>query len=277
MKIFLTGGTGFIGGHFLRLALAQGHKLVAQHRRGKFLPSDQFNIRWTARPLDHLTVNDFEDCEVLVHFASPGVSPQAAEWPELLYWNVEVLVKLLATGKAAGVRRFIIAGTFAEYGRSADHYELIPPGAPLVPTNGYAASKAGGSIAATGYAIEHNLELAYLRIFSAYGVGQNESNFWPALRAAALTGSDFEMTPGGQIRDYVPVEAVAAAFLAALTNPTIRAGRPWFQNVGSGKPTTMRAFAEHWWRKWEAKGQLRVGALPYRANEVMRYVPEVIP
>jgi hypothetical protein len=37
----------------------------------------------------------------------------------------------------------------------------------------------------------------------------------------------------------------------------------------------VREFAEHWWQKFEARGKLLFGALPYRADEVMRYVPLV--
>jgi hypothetical protein len=63
--------------------------------------------------------------------------------------------------------------------------------------------------------------------------------------------------------------------LAALTRTDLRAGEPKMENVGTGKPQTLRALAEFWWRQWNAKGKLKIGALPYRANEVMRYVPRV--
>jgi hypothetical protein len=34
-------------------------------------------------------------------------------------------------------------------------------------------------------------------------------------------------------------------------------------------------FSEYWWRYWGAKGKLLPGAVPYRDNEVMRYVPKI--
>lgn len=43
-------------------------------------------------------------------------------------------------------------------------------------------------------------------------------------------------------------------------------------NLSSGHPITIRAFAEGWWKEWEAKGNLLFGAVPYRSGEVMRYV-----
>ena len=55
----------------------------------------------------------------------------------------------------------------------------------------------------------------------------------------------------------------------------IKAGEPLFSNIGSGKPMSILEFSKMWWRRWNAPGNLLVGSLPYRENEVMRYVPEI--
>jgi nucleoside-diphosphate-sugar epimerase len=108
------------------------------------------------------------------------------------------------------------------------------------------------------------------------------------------------MSPGEQISDFVPVEQVARAFLRALELPSEAfhfspspppvstfpsspissfnfplSTFPLVANIGTGHPQTIRAFAEHWWKEWGATGKLLPGALPYRDNEAMRYVPEV--
>jgi nucleoside-diphosphate-sugar epimerase len=232
---------------------------------------------WLSKPLDAVETGDLAGCDALVHLASPGVSPKKADWAELMYWNVTATLRLVEQARQAGVNRVVVAGTFAEYGRSADRYDPIPADAPLEPTYGYAASKAAASVALSAYAIEHGMELAYLRVFSAFGDGQYESNFWPALRKAALAGEDFPMTAGEQVRDYLPVEDVAASFWRAATVVAVQTGRPLVANIGSGKPVTMRAFAEEWWTRFGATGRLRVGALPYRPNEVMRFIPSISP
>ena len=278
MKIFLTGGTGFVGSHFLRSPLARLHEIVALRREGSFpcLPIPVEPV-WLHRALDAITPNDINGCSVLVHLASPGVSPKKASWDELFYWNVTVALQLIEKAKIAGVQRIIVAGTFAEYGRSADRFDPIPPDAPLEPITGYAASKAAACIALSAYAAEHGIELAYLRIFSAFGEGQCEGNFWPALRKAALLGLDFPMTLGEQVRDYVPIEDVVAMFWRACTSAPLTAGYPLIANIGSGYPVILRVFAEGWWARFNATGRLLVGALPYRQNEVMRFVPIVKP
>lgn len=277
MKFFVTGGTGFIGSHFIQQALAAGHEVLALRRSEQSAPRLALskNVIWLTKALDEVTVNDLSAVDAVVHLASPGVSPQKATLEELLYWNVTVLSRLITVASQADISRIVVAGTFAEYGRSADSFDPIPPHAPLLPTYDYAASKAAGFGVIYSQAISLSLELVYLRIFSAFGEGQHPSNFWPALMAAAKSGEDFEMTAGEQVRDYLPVEDVAKTFLNWSVSREVSKGNPVVKNVGSGKPISMSEFAEHWWKKSSACGTLKIGALPYRPNEIMRFVPEV--
>ena len=276
MKIFLTGGTGFIGSHLLSALANLPHEVIALRRQGSS-PCIELTCQpvWSEKPLDLLQVFDLVGVDAIVHLASVGVSPKKASWEDMFFWNVTVLVRLLEVAKAAGVPRVVVAGSFSEYGKSADQYDFIPVNAPLLPTNAYAASKAAAFIGAWSYAIENKIELCYLRIFSAYGEGQYVGNFWPALRAAAQSGLDFPMTLGQQVRDYVPVADVVKQIVNAVLRDDINAGCPLVMNVGSGKPVTMRDFAEYWWTHWQAQGRLLPGAIDYRPNEPMRFVPVV--
>jgi nucleoside-diphosphate-sugar epimerase len=117
--------------------------------------------------------------------------------------------------------------------------------------------------------------MAILRPFTVYGEGQHDSNFWPSLQKAALAGEDFPMTSGEQIRDFVEVMEVALAFLQAATSADLKPGEPVIRNVGTGVPQSLRAFAEAQWKAAGATGKLLPGAVPMRAHEVMRYVPEI--
>lgn len=275
MNIFLTGGTGFIGSHFLNLIGTTNH-IVSAIRRNASQPCIELckQPKWISKKMNELEQSDFSGIDVLVHMASIGVSPKVASWKDLYYWNVLIMLEMLEKAVAAGVKRMVLAGSSAEYGQSADAYDFIPVNAPLLPTSPYAASKASGFIAANTFAIERRIELCYLRIFSAYGEGQYINNFWPSLRLAAQSGRDFEMTPGEQIRDFVQVESVARAFLEAIeSHDIVTAGNPYVANIGSGYPMTMLQFAEKNWADWGATGRIVAGAKPYRPNEPMRYVP----
>ncbi len=276
MKIFVTGGTGFIGGHFLKRALAARHHVFAVRRVGgkTRIPLPQEPV-WLDGNLGDDWSEKLSQCQALVHLAAAGVSPQKADWDELFEVNVRQSLNLWRRAAKAGVKRFVICGSCFEYGKSGEHFDFIPTDAPLEPTHAYAASKAAATMAALALAIENKIELLVLRPFHVFGEGEEESRFWPSLRKAAFAGEDFSMTAAEQIRDFISVEKVADIFVAALTRNDLRAGEPKIENVGTGKPQTLLAFAEFWWKHWNAKGKLKIGALPYRDNEVMRYVPKI--
>ena len=113
-----------------------------------------------------------------------------------------------------------------------------------------------------------------MRPFQVYGEGEAPSRFWTSLRTSALSGADFPMSPGGQVRDFIVVEDVARALVQACQwKDDASATEIW--NVGTGKPQTLLEFGAFWWKHWNAQGHLLPGALPYRDSEVMRYIPSV--
>lgn len=281
MKLYVTGAAGFVGSTFVKLATERGHKVIALRRPGEEtkipVPED---ITWVEGDLvDSALFNAVpvttED-SALVHFAAAGVLPGDASWEKCFKVNVMDSIRLWRKAYEIGIRRFVITGSCFEYGRSAESVDFLTPETPLLPTAAYHASKAAATMAAIAFCCEFNVSLSVLRLFQVYGEGEAPGRFWPALRDAALSGKDFDMTPGDQIRDFVSVESVADQFLADLAAPP-ELGKARVANVASGDPMTLREFAELWWKKWGGKGQLNFGAVPYRANEVMRYVPLVAP
>lgn len=290
MKLFVTGSTGFIGSHFLNTALAAGHDVIAlrrsknskprvpiierseQQTTGNDQPQSTGRLHWLTKQITDVTVEDLAGCDVLVHLAAhtPNVPYDTLE--NCLYWNMMVPIGLFRRAAEAATTRIVAAGSCFEYGRSGGRYEFIPPDAPLEPTQTYPASKAAASVAFYQLAVELNLRLSIHRIFQVFGEGEAESRLWPSLRRAALAGEDLEMTSGEQVRDFVPVEEVARQLLDSCMTES-DSGMPLIVNLGTGNPQTLRAFAERWWQHWSASGTLIFGAEPYRANEVMRYVP----
>lgn len=271
MKIFLTGGTGFVGSHFLRQVLAQGHEVIALRR-----PGSQPRIGlshapvWVDGALDGNHRAHLSGVDVMVHLASHTPNPPYDTLDRCLYWNVFASIKLAQQAIEQGVKKFIVAGSCFEYGQSANRVSYLDADTPLEPTLSYPTSKAAASVAFLGLARDLNLQLKLLRIFQVYGEGEPTSRLWPSLRAAALTGKDFPMSPGEQVRDFIPVEDVALQFLQALDFAGTLPGQPLVGHVATNRPQTLLDFAQHWWRHWGASGQLLVGAVRYRHNEVMR-------
>jgi nucleoside-diphosphate-sugar epimerase len=276
MKLFVTGGTGFVGSHFLAQALSAGHQVTALRRPGSkphlALPAQP---HWLEGPLDGQYESALQGVDVLVHLAAHTPNPPYAPLQECLHWNVQAAVGLAAQAHAAGVGRFLVAGTCFEYGQAADRVRRLTKDTPLEPTLSYPTSKAAASLAFQGFAREARVQLKLLRIFQVYGEGEQPERLWPSLRAAARSGADFPMSPGGQVRDFIEVGAVARQFLAHLDFTGTLAGQPWAGHVASGQPRTVLEFAQFWWQHWGASGQLQPGALPYRAGEIMWLAPDL--
>lgn len=276
MRIFLTGGTGFIGSHFINSALAAGHEIVAQRR-----PHSRPRIPilrepfWIDRHLDQDFDRELAGCDVLVHFAAHMPDPAYAQLEESVYWNTWATVRLLQHAEAQGIKHFLIAGSCFEYGRAAIGQEFIHPASPVMPSSPYAISKAAASTACVGFARQLKLRLQVLRIFQAFGEGEAPTRFWPSLKDAALKGENFAMSSGQQIRDFVPVAHVAREFLRNLDFEGVEPGRPHIKNIGTGRAQTLLEFALYWWRHWGAKGQLRPGEVALRGDELERLVANV--
>ncbi|MEO0508493.1 MAG: NAD-dependent epimerase/dehydratase family protein [Verrucomicrobiota bacterium] len=274
MKVFITGATGFLGRYVLLAAVAAGHKCYCIHR--SFVPAELQkldNVIWLKGGLSYDWTDILNECDAVIHLASAGVSPQQATREEYFQINVTDSLLFVESAADAGISKVIVAGSCFEYGASGERYDQIPVDAPLEPLNAYGASKAAATIAFCSLAREKGFALRILRPFHFYGEGQAIVNLWPSLKAAALAGDDFEMTAGEQVRDYMAVEDVASSFVSELEEPK-NAG-PKIKNIGSGSPLTLADFCSKWWKQFNAKGELLIGALQYRNGEVMRFVPKV--
>jgi len=277
MRLFLTGGTGFIGSYVLAAALSAGHEVCALRRTSESSPVIPlpFQPEWCTGTLATIAPSALDGVDAVVHLASVGVSPRRVPWNDLVEANVVGSLRLLEIAAAAGVRRCVVAGTCHEYGESARRYFAIPPDAPLEPISAYGASKVAAFQLLRAFAIEHELEFFYGRIFTAYGEGQFAGNFWPSLRRAALAGEDFPMTSGKQISDFVHASVVAEYLLKACSRQDVISAVPFVANIGTGKGTSLHAFAEQEWSKMGAPGKLLPGSLPERTDQIDRYVPDL--
>ncbi len=275
MKLFITGASGFIGSHLTNLAKKQGYEIIALKRGNIKNQNLDENITWLNKNLLEINTQDLEKVDVLFNLASAGVSPKKVSIQELTNTNVIGPIKLMEEAIKANVKRCVFAGTCHEYGLSSDKYKKIPINAPLIPTNNYARSKVASFFMLEALCKSYKTELIYPRIFSAYGLGQNDMNFWPSLRNAALNGSDFKMTKGTQIRDFIPVEEVVQHLINCCLRSDVVKGVPLVINIGSGNPISIIDFAKQEWQRLNAKGKLLNGSIPDRKNEANSFVPDI--
>ena len=109
MKIFLTGGTGFIGSHFINEAIAKNIQLVCL-KREKSRPRIALNTQplWVVGQLDDNLDAQLQGCDILVHLASHTSNVPYDSLENCLYWNLTAPLKLLQSAKKVGINKFVI-------------------------------------------------------------------------------------------------------------------------------------------------------------------------
>ena len=89
MKIFVTGATGFIGSHFLSLAMAMGHEITALRRTVSRTSGIQLPVQplWVDSDLNQVDSSYFHDIDCIVHFAAHTGNVPYDTLPKCLYWK----------------------------------------------------------------------------------------------------------------------------------------------------------------------------------------------
>ena len=188
MILAVTGGTGFVGRHFLRLAVEQGHTVRALART---LQSAEPGVTWVpgslAAPADLCTGAD-----AVIHLAGVIHAPDPAAFFE---GNVAGTASILATARDAGVSRFVHVSSLAarEPGLSA-----------------YGASKA----ASERLVEDAGLDWSIVRPPGVYGPGDRET-----LALFQLAARGFALIPSGGRVSLIDATDLAAALLALATAP----------------------------------------------------------
>ena len=185
--------------------------------------------------------------------------------------NVSQTLGVLDAARLAGTRRFIFASSNAAAGDHeppADETDLPHPRSP------YGASKLAGEAYCQAYAATYGMAACALRFSNAYGPRSlHKKSVVAAWLRAALAGEPVTIHGDGeQTRDFVHVEDLAAAVVAALDAPEEAVAGELFQ-VGTGRETTINDLAAAIGR---AVGRpLETRNAPARAGDVRRNVSRV--
>lgn len=242
MKVFVTGASGFIGAHVTRALLASGHSVTALVVPGDSLwrleeAIGKFSVvtgRVADRDLLRRALNEFrpEACIHLAWYAEPGNYLTSPENIASLTDSLSLLDELIQTG----CRQVIMAGTCAEYDTEKG---FLREDTPARPTTLYAATKLAGCLIGQQLAAAAKINFAWGRIFYPYGPQEDPRRLVPAAICALQQGRSFPATLGEQVRDYIFIEDVAAAFCVMLEKQA-----NGVFNISSGAPVTIRHLLE---------------------------------
>ena len=232
MKLLVTGGAGFIGSAFIRLALTQDwaarlinlDKLtyagnlenlstVENDPRYRFVHAD---ICDTARVRLLL---DEERPDAVVHFAAESHVDRSILGPgAFVETNVLGTCSLLEAARAAQTPRFLHVSTDEVYG-SIDEPADADESYPLKPSSPYSASKAGSDLLALSYFTTFKTPVVITRASNNYGPFQFPEKLIPLMISNALEDRPLPIYGDGlQVRDWLFVEDHCRAIWAALNH-----------------------------------------------------------
>ncbi|RXK56100.1 UDP-glucose 4-epimerase GalE [Oleiharenicola lentus] len=259
MKVLVAGGAGYIGSHCVKQLVAAGHEpvvvdnLVYGHRAA-VAPSIRLHDVNLGQPEAIRTVIAAEKPDVVMHFAAYAYVGESVTHPLKYYQNnVAATLHLLEAMLAHGVKKFVFSSTCATYG--VPERMPITEDLPQKPINPYGQTKLDVENMLKALAPATGLSFAAFRYFNAAGAAEDgsigedhdpESHLIPLAIGAAqglrpalqVFGNDYPTPDGTCLRDYVHVDDLSRAHIAAfrlLEKP----GSQNFFNLGTGTPTSV--------------------------------------
>jgi dTDP-6-deoxy-L-talose 4-dehydrogenase (NAD+) len=268
MRVIVTGATGFIGRHVVNALVLRGHSITAVARNSERAQSLGWprSVRFVSCDLHQadLSVKDLlGPADAVIHLAWPGLPNYRAlyHFEQTLFADYRFLKSLISEGYS----HLLVAGTCFEYGLQSGCLHEEMEARPATP---YGLAKDTLRRFLEMLRREHPFTFQWARLFYSYGTGQNPGSLFAQLDRALEQGDkEFLMSGGEQLRDYMPVERVAADLVRLVEHPECNG----ILNVCSGSPVAVRALVEKFVGAKGKEIRLRLGHYPYPEYEPMAF------
>ncbi len=222
MKILITGGAGFLGGHTSKQLLDQGHEVILYDNlsasdgthndpRATFVKGDLAD--------QELLEKTLPGCDAVIHMASLlDVNESTREPMRYAQNNILGSISLLEAMRNVGLKKIIFSSSCVVYGTP----KVLPitEDSPVLAANPYGATKASIENFLNTYHFVHGFDVTLLRYFNPYGPDEHHDPETHAIPNFIKAGLEHKPIPlywnGEQIRDFIYVEDLAAAHIAVL-------------------------------------------------------------
>nr|WP_296066707.1 dTDP-glucose 4,6-dehydratase [uncultured Actinoplanes sp.] len=279
MRIFVTGGAGFIGSAYVRALLADEYAavtgasvtvldLLSYSGNRANLPESNSRLTFVQGDIsDSALLRDLlPGHDVIVHFAAEShVDRSITGALPFVTTNVLGTQTLLDEARAAGIGRFVHVSTDEVYGSIAEGSWTETW--PLQPNSPYAASKAASDLMALAAHRTHGLDVVVTRCSNNYGEHQFPEKVVPLFVTNLLDGKDVPLYgDGGNVRDWLHVSDHCRGIQLVLEKG--RSGEVY--HIGGGTELTNRELTGKLLEACGA-GWDRVRQVPDRKGHDRRY------
>lgn len=218
--------------------------------------------------LETLPQKIMEKCDTFYHIAWGNTGENRNSSTELQSRNIAYTLAAVKAAYALGCRRFIGAGSQAEYGPM--DVAKISPDSPVNPTTPYGAAKLASGQLARMLCKELGMECIWPRIFSVYGIYEKETTMVASGLRKMLAGEKTSFTPALQRWDYLFSADAGRAYY--LIGEKGKDGAVYC--VGSGKAAPLKDYIEIMAELTGAE-ETGIGARPYPAGAVMNLCADI--
>jgi UDP-glucose 4-epimerase len=237
----VTGGAGYIGSHFIKryLDTMPGHEIVAVDNLSEghanalsFSPRIRFEQQDIGDTDAMVEIFRKYDIETVIHFAASCYVGESQHNPAKYFQNNCIhTLNMLKAMQICNVKQIVFSSTCATYGNP--EYIPLDEQHPQKPINVYGSTKLMTEQALRAYALAQGWSYVALRYFNASGADESgligehhdpETHLIPLILQTALGkrstiqifGNDYETPDGTCIRDYIHVNDLASAHIAAI-------------------------------------------------------------
>jgi UDP-glucose 4-epimerase len=251
MKIFVTGGVGFIGHHLVSSLLQERNKVtiydnlknssnenvtLLKKQGAKFLKGDIGNYK--------LLLKSITGFDLVIHLAAEIDVQESIRSPDIVHQvNVTGTLNLLRACVAQSVKNVIAPSSAAVYGNQKDL--PISENSQTIPLSPYGATKLAMENYMQAFAHSYDLNCISLRLFNVYGIGQSDAyagvitqfmNNIKKKKPLVIFGD------GSNTRDFVAIDDVVDAFQKSIKKIEGKKGNIY--NIASGKYVSIKELAE---------------------------------
>ena len=265
MNIFVTGATGYLGYHFVNVAVSEGHNVLCLRRPASvslFDPVIENQIQWVNNNNEATlqdVVNVFQP-DVLFHAAWGGVRGQGRDDSAIQEENINMSRKMFSLYP---YKQIIALGSQAEYGF---YNGPVMETDALVPENLYGKAKVLASRELQVYCEKHNIEWQWIRIFTVFGEKQTGGLIKLVTEKCLAGEKEFDTTEGKQRYSFLYTFDFARAICGVLGVK----GKSGIYNLSQPFDVySNRQILQKIKDKMRSNIQFNYGALPYPKHQVM--------
>ena len=249
MKVFMTGGAGFIGTHLCKKLLTQNHDITVYDNF-----SNSFQENFMSEIKNKVTVisgdildysklvSSMKNHDVVIHLAAKISVLDSIKNPKSTFdTNVQGTENVLNSCLQNNVTKIIAISTAAVY-QDVSTKTILDEKSPMVPSSPYGTSKLEMEKKINDFTSTNNIDATILRLFNVYGYGQSPEYAGVITQFKEKIQNDSPLIiygDGNAVRDFVHIDDTTDAILLAITHTNYST-----YNIASGTSTNISDLAK---------------------------------